>query len=81
MVLVYQLDQWTEAERDYEVLRKEMPDDTEVVEALSRVQIALKASRVKDVSDHKFLMRIKEIRGPEHFQAAITSPGEIIQCH
>lgn len=55
-----------------------MPGDTEVVEALSRVQIALKASRVKDVSDLKFSMEIKEIRGPEQFQAAITSPGEII---
>lgn len=55
-----------------------MPGDTEVVEALSRVQIALRASRVKDVSDLKFSMEIKEIRGPEHFQAVITSPGEII---
>ncbi|KAG6496922.1 inactive TPR repeat-containing thioredoxin TTL3-like [Zingiber officinale] len=70
-----ELEQWNQAEKDYEVLRKEMPGDTEVVEALSRVQIAIRASRVKDVSDLKFSMEIKEIRGPEHFQAAITSPG------
>lgn len=73
-----QLERWTEAVRDYEVLRKELPGDTEVAEALFHAQVALKTSRGEEVSNLKFGGEVEEIKGFEQFQAAITLPGEIL---
>ncbi|XP_057766430.1 TPR repeat-containing thioredoxin TTL1-like isoform X2 [Salvia miltiorrhiza] len=39
------LERWSEAVRDYEVLRRELPDDKEVAESLFHAQVALKKSR------------------------------------
>ncbi|CAL9771204.1 unnamed protein product [Musa acuminata subsp. burmannicoides] len=69
------LERWTEAVRDYEVLRKELPGDTEVAEALFHAQVALKTSRGEEVSNLKFGGEVEEIKGFEQFQAAITLPG------
>ncbi|WOL08270.1 inactive TPR repeat-containing thioredoxin TTL3-like [Canna indica] len=69
------LERWTEAVRDYEVLRKELPGDTEVAEALFHAQVALKTSRGEDVANMKFGGEVEEIKGFEHFQAALTLPG------
>ncbi|RWW54480.1 hypothetical protein BHE74_00038939 [Ensete ventricosum] len=73
-----QLERWTEAVSDYEVLRKELPGDTEVAEALFHAQVALKTSRGEEVSNLKFGGEVEEIKGFEQFQAAITLPGEIL---
>ncbi|CAD5186073.1 unnamed protein product [Musa acuminata subsp. malaccensis] len=69
------LERWTEAVRDYEVLRKELPGDTEVAEALFHARVALKTSRGEEVSNLKFGGEVEEIKGFEQFQAAITLPG------
>jgi 3-hydroxyisobutyrate dehydrogenase-like beta-hydroxyacid dehydrogenase len=45
VVIMCQLERWAEAVRDYEVLRKMLPDDKEVAEALFHANIALKTSR------------------------------------
>ena len=61
--------------RDYEVLRQELPGDTEMAEALFHAQVALRTSRGEEVSNMKFGGEVEEITGVEQFQAAITLPG------
>ncbi|AQK91030.1 hypothetical protein Zm00014a_022932 [Zea mays] len=39
------MERWAESVKDYEILRKELPSDTEVAEAYFHAQIALKSSR------------------------------------
>ncbi|MQL73456.1 hypothetical protein Taro_005817 [Colocasia esculenta] len=69
------LERWAEAVQDYEVLRKELPGDSKVAEALFHAQIALKKSRGEEVSNLKFGGEVEKISGVEHFRAAISSPG------
>ncbi|XP_020575054.1 TPR repeat-containing thioredoxin TTL1-like [Phalaenopsis equestris] len=69
------LERWVEAVRDYEILRKELPTDTEVAEALFHSQIALKMSRGEEVSNMKFGGEVEKITGLEQLQAAIALPG------
>nr|XP_016443778.1 PREDICTED: TPR repeat-containing thioredoxin TTL1-like [Nicotiana tabacum] len=69
------LERWAEAVRDYEVLRKELPQDNEVAESLFLAQVALKKSRGEDISDIKFGKEVELVSGLEQFQAAISSPG------
>ena len=63
--------------RDYEVLRKELPDDKEVAENLFHAQVALKTSRGEEVSNMKFGGEVEEISGVEQFQAAVSLTGEL----
>lgn len=69
------LERWAEAVRDYEVLRKELPDDKEVAENLFHAQVALKTSRGEEVSNMKFGGEVEEISGVEQFQAAVSLTG------
>ncbi|PKU67378.1 TPR repeat-containing thioredoxin TTL1 [Dendrobium catenatum] len=69
------LERWVEAVRDYEVLRKELPTDTEVAEALFHSQVALKMSRGEEVSNMKFGGEVEQITGLEQLQSAIALPG------
>ncbi|XP_039116246.1 TPR repeat-containing thioredoxin TTL1-like isoform X2 [Dioscorea cayenensis subsp. rotundata] len=69
------LERWVEAVRDYEVLRKELPGDNEVAEALFHAQVALKRSRGEEVSNMKFGGEVEEINGIEQFRAAIALPA------
>uniref|UniRef100_A0A1D1XRE2 TPR repeat-containing thioredoxin TTL1 n=1 Tax=Anthurium amnicola TaxID=1678845 RepID=A0A1D1XRE2_9ARAE len=69
------LERWAVAVRDYEVLRKELPGDKEVAEALFHAQVALKTSRGEEVSNLKFGGEVEKISGVEHFRAAISLPG------
>lgn len=62
--------------RDYEVLRKELPSDKEVAEALFHAQISLKATRGEDVSNMKFGGEVEIVSSVEQLRAAISSPGE-----
>ncbi|KAL2496507.1 TPR repeat-containing thioredoxin TTL1 [Forsythia ovata] len=69
------LERWAEAVRDYEVLRRELPDDNEVAESLFHAQVALKKSRGEDVYNMKFGGEVESISDLEQFRAAISSPG------
>ncbi|KAL5989634.1 hypothetical protein ACLOJK_010527 [Asimina triloba] len=69
------LERWVDSVRDYELLRKELPGDKEVAEALFHAQIALKKSRGEEVYNMKFGGEVEEISGIEQFRAAISSPG------
>ncbi|WCJ24819.1 TPR repeat-containing thioredoxin TTL4 [Euphorbia peplus] len=64
---------WTEAVKDYELLRKELPGDNEVLESLHRAQIALKKSHV--VYDAKVSGEVEDVSNLKKFQTAISSPG------
>lgn len=72
---VLQLERWVDAVRDYEVLRRELPDDNEVAESLFHAQVALKKSRGEEVHNMKFGGEVEEILGLEQFRAAICLPG------
>ncbi|CAL9152111.1 unnamed protein product [Musa hybrid cultivar] len=69
------LERWAESVRDYEVLRKELPGDNEVAEALFHAQVALKASRGEEVSNLKFGGEVEEVTGAEQFRAAVSLSG------
>ncbi|KAG8045701.1 hypothetical protein GUJ93_ZPchr0008g12097 [Zizania palustris] len=69
------MERWVESVKDYEVLRKELPGDTEVAEAYFRAQVALKSSRGEEVSNMKFGGEVKTITGMEQFQIATSLPG------
>ncbi|VVA16575.1 PREDICTED: TPR [Prunus dulcis] len=69
------LERWVDAVRDYEVLRKELPDDNEVAESLFHAQVALKKSRGEEVYNMKFGGEVEEILGLEQFRAAMALPG------
>ncbi|KAJ4976811.1 hypothetical protein NE237_001917 [Protea cynaroides] len=69
------LERWAETVRDYEVLRKELPGDNEVAEALFHAQVALKKFRGEEVYNMKFGGEVEEVSGLDQFKAAISSPG------
>lgn len=63
--------------RDYEVLRKELPGDSEVAESLQRAQIALKKSCGEEVPSVDFGGEVEEVSSLNKFKAAISYPGEL----
>ncbi|PIA34108.1 hypothetical protein AQUCO_03900190v1 [Aquilegia coerulea] len=69
------LERWAESVKDYEILRKELPADNEVAEALFHAQVALKKSRGEEVYNLKFGGEVEEVSGLDQFKAAISSPG------
>ncbi|KAH9622419.1 hypothetical protein KSS87_001719 [Heliosperma pusillum] len=69
------LERWAEAVRDYEALRRELPQDSEVAESLFHAQVALRKSRGEEVLNMKFGGDVEEITGLDHFRATISSPG------
>jgi hypothetical protein len=64
--------------KDYEALRKELPGDTEVAEALFHAQVALKSSRGEEVSNMKFGGEVETISGLDQFHTAISLPGQFL---
>lgn len=68
------LERWAEAVQDYEVLRRELPCDNEIAEALFHAQVALKKSRGEDVSNMQFGGEVESVSCLEQFRAAISSP-------
>ncbi|KAF2302281.1 hypothetical protein GH714_033976 [Hevea brasiliensis] len=68
------LGRWAEAVNDYEVLRRELPGDNEVLESLHQAQIKLKKSLGED-HNTKFGGEVEEISSIDKFKAAISSPG------
>lgn len=73
-----QLERWVEAVKDYKVLRRELPNDIEVAEALFHAQVALKKSRGEDVHNMKFGGEVEEVSCIEQFRDAISSPGKML---
>uniref|UniRef100_R7VYW3 DnaJ homolog subfamily C member 7 n=1 Tax=Aegilops tauschii TaxID=37682 RepID=R7VYW3_AEGTA len=69
------LERWADCVRDYEVLRKELPGDTEVAESLFHAQVALKTTRGEEVSNMKFGGEVEIVTSIEQVRAAIHSPG------
>ncbi|KAL1563773.1 TPR repeat-containing thioredoxin TTL1-like [Salvia divinorum] len=69
------LERWSEAVRDYEVLRRELPDDNELAESLFHAQVALKKSLGEDVYNMKFGGDVESVSGLEQFRATISSSG------
>ncbi|KAJ6301603.1 hypothetical protein OIU77_015833 [Salix suchowensis] len=69
------LERWADAVRDYEVLRRELPDDNGVAESLFHAQVALKKSRGEEVYNMKFGGEVEEVLGLEQFRAAVSLPG------
>uniref|UniRef100_A0A6N2NH41 Uncharacterized protein n=1 Tax=Salix viminalis TaxID=40686 RepID=A0A6N2NH41_SALVM len=65
------LERWADAVRDYEVLRRELPDDNGVAESLFHAQVALKKSRGEEVYNMKFGGEVEEVLGLEQFRAAV----------
>ncbi|KAL3821247.1 hypothetical protein ACJIZ3_007152 [Penstemon smallii] len=83
------LEHWSEAVKDYEVLRRELPDDTEVAESLFLAHVTLKKSRGEDVDNMKIGGEVESVSGLEQFHAAISSQsasvvhfksGSNVQC-
>ncbi|KAI5020694.1 TPR repeat-containing thioredoxin TTL1-like [Hordeum vulgare subsp. vulgare] len=72
------LERWADCVRDYEVLRKELPGDTEVAESLFHAQVALKTTRGEEVSNMKFGGEVEIVTSIEQVRAAIHSPGVTI---
>jgi len=70
-----QLERWEEAVKDYELLRRELPDDNGVAENLFHAQVALKKSRGEEVHNLKFGGEVEDITGLEQFRAAMSLPG------
>ncbi|OMO61082.1 Tetratricopeptide-like helical [Corchorus olitorius] len=69
------LGRWSDAVRDYELLRKELPGDNEVAESLHSAQVALKNSRGLDLHTMKFSGEVEELSSLDRFKTAISSPG------
>ncbi|CAL0333726.1 unnamed protein product [Lupinus luteus] len=69
------LERWEEAVKDYEVLRRELPDDKEVAEALFHAHLALKKIRGEEVQNLKFGGEVEAISDLQQFRAAIALPG------
>lgn len=69
------LGRWSEAVRDYEALRKELPGDNEVAESFHNAQVALKKSRGEFATNMKMHGEVEEFSSLEKFKAAISSPG------
>ncbi|XWS16899.1 hypothetical protein CRYUN_Cryun33cG0021100 [Craigia yunnanensis] len=69
------LEKWDDAVRDYELLRRELPDDNEVAESLFHAQVALRKSRGEEVYNMKFGGEVEEVSCLEQFRAAISLPG------
>ncbi|OMO98868.1 Tetratricopeptide-like helical [Corchorus capsularis] len=69
------LGRWSDAVRDYELLRKELPGDNEVAESLHSAQVALKNSRGVDLHTMKFSGEVEEVSSLDRFKTAISSPG------
>ncbi|KAI3702791.1 hypothetical protein L6452_28543 [Arctium lappa] len=69
------LDRWAESLRDYEVLRRELPNNNEIAESLFHAQVALKKSRGEEVYNMKFGGEVEVITNLEQFKSAVASTG------
>ncbi|XP_024967584.1 TPR repeat-containing thioredoxin TTL1-like [Cynara cardunculus var. scolymus] len=69
------LERWAESVRDYEVLRRELPNNNDIAESLFHAQVALKKSLGEEVYNMKFGGEVELIAGLDQFKAAVASTG------
>ncbi|KAK7401923.1 hypothetical protein VNO78_13792 [Psophocarpus tetragonolobus] len=68
------LERWAEVVKDYQALKRELPNDNEVAESLRQAQLALEKSR-QVVYGTKFGVEVEQITALDKFKAAIASAG------
>ncbi|KAJ1424589.1 Thioredoxin-like superfamily [Sesbania bispinosa] len=66
------LERWAEVVKDYQALKRELPNDNEVAESLRQAQLALETSRGYGT---KFGVEVEEISSLDKFKTAIASSG------
>lgn len=69
------LERWAESVKDYEVLRKELPNNNDISESLLHAQDELKKSCGEDVNNLKFGGKVVMITDLEQFKAAVAFAG------
>ncbi|KAM0062507.1 putative tetratricopeptide-like helical domain superfamily, Thioredoxin domain-containing protein [Helianthus debilis subsp. tardiflorus] len=69
------LDRWDESVKDYEILRRELPNNNDIAESLFHAQVALKKSRGEDVNNLKFGGEVELITNLDQFKASTASSG------
>ncbi|CAH1425729.1 unnamed protein product [Lactuca virosa] len=69
------LERWAESVKDYEVLRKELPNNNDIYESLFNAQMELKKSSGKDVNNLNLGGKVVAITDLEQFKAAVASSG------
>ncbi|GFP79615.1 tpr repeat-containing thioredoxin ttl1 [Phtheirospermum japonicum] len=76
------LERWNEAVRDYEVLRRELPDNNEVAESLFHAQVALRKSRGEEVHNMKFGGEVESVSGRAPTGASVVhfKTGSSVEC-
>ncbi|XP_076930644.1 TPR repeat-containing thioredoxin TTL1-like [Bidens hawaiensis] len=72
------LDRWDESVKDYEILRRELPNNNDIAESLFHAQVALKKSRGDDVNNMKFGGEVEVVTNLDQFKAAVASSGASI---
>jgi tetratricopeptide (TPR) repeat protein len=68
------LGRWEDAVRDYEVLRKELPGDSEVAESLQRARNAL-SNKSEEPKYLGFNNEVEEVSTLDKFKTATSLPG------
>ncbi|CAJ1956694.1 unnamed protein product [Sphenostylis stenocarpa] len=71
------LERWADVVKDYQALKRELPNDNEVTESLRRAQLTLEKSRLV-VYGTKFGVEVEEISALDKFKAAIASAGVLV---
>lgn len=61
--------------KDYEVLRKELPNNNDIYESLFNAQMELKKSSGEDVNNLNLGGKVVAITDLEQFKAAVASSG------
>lgn len=74
-MIFLQLERWAEVVKDYQALRRELPNDIEVAESLRQAQLALEKPRGVVNGTTKFGVEVEEISVLDKFKAAIASAG------
>ncbi|KAJ7539092.1 hypothetical protein O6H91_11G077000 [Diphasiastrum complanatum] len=69
------LEKWEEALRDFEAVRRELPGDVDIAQALFDVQLALQKSRGEEKSKAQFGGEVEKVSSIDQFSRAINSPG------
>ncbi|KAI7734307.1 hypothetical protein M8C21_011676 [Ambrosia artemisiifolia] len=69
------LDRWGESVRDYEVLRRELPDNNDIAESLFHAQVALKKFCGEEVCNMQFGGEVESIASLDQFKSAVSSSG------
>jgi hypothetical protein len=70
-----QLEQWADALRDYEALKRELPGNVEVAKALSEVQLAFKKSLGEETYQMWYGGEVGEISSNDQFRKAVSCSG------